>query len=250
MGKGCRYRLLDLSNLGFGIIEPVGTPDAMESPTSPFQEILSQAVSFTGNVPRMVRSAICLDSQNVPTEKIRVANCKINPIGSHAYLGIKLEACLREPIPDINFEGIQRHGVIRSAMEFLASGRDKAQEAVHEFETCRSMCVLGDVVQGKAGYESHAAPGTADCHIEPAFSSFLKERTPQVPHFSIYAFAVSHGENNGVPFIALDPFNALDKETLIVAREGCFKFRILNPGTIEGHLDAVLVFDTERDHAQ
>src|SRR5215204_4329880 len=65
-------------NLRLPAVEPVGAPDAVESPAETLQDFLSQSVAFSCPQCTMICGTVAFDRQKVLSQIFRIANAKID----------------------------------------------------------------------------------------------------------------------------------------------------------------------------
>ena len=96
-------------------------------------------------------------------------------------------------------------------------------------------------------------PGPGHCHVEPALTTLLVQRTESVQHLALRVLAVPDRDQDGVALVSLNAFEVLDEELLVVVEhvvEVLVELRVLLAGPAQFLVDALHVRDAHRDHAE
>ena len=200
------------------VLDPIGGPNTVDFPAHTLQNILTKAIPLSSGSGGVVGSTIALNTQHIASAESWMLDSHINTIAGATYLRCQLIALAVQEVVDRSFKGrIMRHAVRFGYLIFQdrRAIHGKVNIAPQQFWAIGRDAISADVRRKNGADQLHIVFGAGNGNIQTTLPACFTQRTKVHSHNTGRILSISDTENNRVPLIALDVFQALDKESLL-----------------------------------
>ena len=230
--------------------EPRWAPDTMETPAETLEHLLPQAVAVAGNLRRVVRRPIALDTDHVAARVVRVEDPDVDAVAGGADLRHRVVPPRADRAEHLL---LQRRLRFPSGRAGSSQDRSSPVLCVREIRLkCRK--AAGGVGRSKPiGGERahHVHPVARSCHrdVEPTPSARLVHRPEVHRHLPSAIGSVADAQNDDVAVVALHVLEVLDEEAVEPVRpERSIQLRVRATQPVDRVLDGLRLRARQRDH--
>ena len=101
------------------------------------------------------------------------------------------------------------------------------------------------LLRAQGGEDHHFTPGTGYCNIQPPPTAVTVQRAKVHVNLAIFIRAKANGEQNHIPFIALNIFQVFNKQRLFCTVDPLFQLGILCAGFVQQVINEMLLGNVE-----
>lgn len=238
------------AELGVGVLEPIGDPEAVEGPTLVLEDGLAEAVAVAGAGGGAVGGAVAFDAEEVAAGLSGVGDGEVDVEAGDADVAVDEVAVIGEGGVEGVLEGSGWQGLGVGGVGPM-SGFGEMEEGAEGLDAAAGGAVEVDVVGADGGEDGAATAGAGDEDVEAAFAAFGAEGAEVHAEEAVGVAAVADGDEDGVAFVALDVFEVFDEERFVgVGVEERFGVGVFAAEQFEFVEDGLLLADGEGGDAE